>query len=355
LILDILVAILLFGFMIFIHEFGHYITAKMFGVTVHEFAVGMGPAIFKKKIKETTYSLRILPLGGYTAMAEDEEDNDDPNGFNKKSWWKRFIILFAGSFMNLLCGLIVVMIMLLTNGSDLVGTPTIHSFRENAVSCETGLMAGDTVVSVNGYRVLIYSDIAFAVSLENQESYTIVVDRKNESGKTERLTLENVRFPRTTIEDGGDKLYSYPDIIYLGVPKNIGNIITSTFGETISVVRTVYKSLLYMITGKVDFAEVSGPVGITEAVGEAVQTARKTHDFTMVFSLFKMLTINLGVMNLLPIPALDGGRILFVLVEAVIRKPINKKYEGIIHLVGMALLLILMAVVAVNDLIKIFS
>lgn len=349
--LNILLTVIVLSIMIFIHEFGHYIVAKICKVTVHEFALGMGPAFFKKKFRGTLYSLRVFPIGGFTSMAEDEEVDDDPHTFNKQSKLVRFMILFAGSFFNIICGLIVVLFMVIFSGSNLVGTPVIHSFQEGAKSSETGLMPRDRIISINGYRVFIDTDIPFAIATDNKEEYTVVIDRKSEAGDTERLTVEGVQFPRSKIDDKSDKMYSYPDIIYVGEEKNFGNIITTTFGKTISYIRSVYRSLLALITGNVGVGEVSGPVGMSEAIGQAVEEGRKTNDYSMIFNMFAFLSINLGVMNLLPLPALDGGRIIFILIEAIIRKPVNKKYEGLIHLVGMGILMTLIIAIAIKDVI----
>ena len=337
----ILMAILFFGLIIGIHEFCHFISAKIFGVRVHEFALGMGPAIFKKKKGETQYALRLFPIGGYVNMEGEDEESDDEGAFCKKKWWQKLIIVAAGAIMNLILGFIFVAI--LTCMDDLVGTTQIHSFHENATSVQYGLEAGDTIKKINGTNIYSSRDISYALQRDEDGIYDFVVSRNGE-----KIELKDVHF-ETKPADNGHNIIIF-DFIIVGVEKNPLNVITTAFLDTVSTARLVWLTLFDLITGHYGLNDLSGPVGTVSIIAETTsQAVASGTGFDMIIYIMALISINVGVFNLLPIPALDGGRLFFILIEAIRRKPIPAKYEGYIHAVGMALLLLLMVVITFND------
>ena len=338
--LYVLFAILLFGVLIFIHELGHYIFARIFGVTVYEFAIGMGPKLLSVKSKKTgiAYSLRLLPIGGFVSMAGEDEETDDPNSIGKKPLWQRIIITAAGSFSNILLGIIVMGIMVLST-SQLYST-TGAGFPENgATSNSYGLKEGDRIIAVGPRRVHVPYDLSYAISRYGGEPVDVKIIRNGE-----KMTLEKVHFP--TYKQSG-ATFGQRDFYLEKTGKTFGNIIKHTFYESGVTVRMVYDSLYDLITGKYGFNEMSGPVGITKVLAEATQTK----DYNYLTMLFIVLAMNLGIVNLLPLPALDGGRVFFMLIELVTRRKINPKTEGLIHFIGIILLLILMFAVTCKDII----
>lgn len=334
-----LTAILLFLFMIFIHEFGHFLSAKLLGVKVNEFAIGFGPTLFKKRGKETLYAVRAVPFGGFCAMEGEDEESGDGRAFCNKKAWRRLIIVVAGAFMNLVLGLLLVTA---TTAHDAqIVTTRVHSFRtENAVSEASGLLPGDEIIRVNGRR--IYSTVDLSYCLTNVEGDTLEMQVKRD-GKTEDL---NVKF-NSNVQDGIN--YVEIDFFLTAEKKTVGNVLVSSFKTTLSYGRVVWFSLVDLLTGKYGISAMSGPVGVTAAIGQVAK--RGIWDLIPMISL---ITINLGVFNLLPVPALDGGRAFFILVEMIIRRPVPKKAEGMVHAVGLLLLLALIAVITVKDIIGFF-
>ena len=338
--LYVLFAILLFGVLIFIHELGHYIFARIFGVTVYEFAIGMGPKLLSVKSKKTgiAYSLRLLPIGGFVSMAGEDEETDDPNSIGKKPLWQRIIITAAGSFSNILLGIIVMGIMVLST-SQIYSTNVAGCPENGATSNSYGLKEGDRIIAVGPRRVHVPYDLSYAISRYGGEPVDVKIIRNGE-----KMTLEKVHFP--TYKQSG-ATFGQRDFYLEKTGKTFGNIIKHTFYESGVTVRMVYDSLYDLITGKYGFNEMSGPVGITKVLAEATQTK----DYNYLTMLFIVLAMNLGIVNLLPVPALDGGRVFFMLIELVTRRKINPKTEGLIHFIGIILLLILMFAVTCKDII----
>lgn len=338
--LYIIFAILLFGVLIFIHELGHYIFARIFGVTVYEFSIGMGPKLFSIKSKKTgiAYSLRLLPIGGFVSMAGEDEETDDPNSIGKKPLWQRIIITAAGSLSNILLGIIVMGVIVLST-SQLYST-TVSGFAEKgSVSDSYGLREGDRIVAIGPRSVHVPYDLSYAISRYGGEPVDVKIIRDGE-----KMTLENVHFPTYT-ESG--ITFGQRDFYLEKAGKTFGNVIKHTFYESGVTVRMVYDSLYDLITGKYGFKDMSGPVGVTKVLADAAQTK----NYGYIATLFVVLAMNLGIVNLLPLPALDGGRVFFMLVELVTRKKINPKTEGLIHFIGIILLLILMFAVTCKDII----
>lgn len=345
-VLGIILAILGFGIIIFVHEFGHFIAARSFGVTVNEFAIGMGPKIFSwKKEGGTAFSLRLFPIGGFVSMAGEDEESDDPNSFEKKSKFARFVILFAGAFMNLLLGFIIMLVCVIS--SDKLYSNKIESFLVatpdgQIVEQYQGLMVGDEIKSVDGHKVNVRYDYIFTSMRLDGKPVTLTVKR---DGKTEKI--ENFVFP-TDVSEG--VTFANPSF-FIPQPKekNLFNCITETFGQTTASVKMVLYSLFDLLAGKYSVDAVSGPVGVVSEIGESSK-----YGLSSVLFLLGLIAINIGVFNLLPFPALDGGRIFFVLIEALIRRPISKKLETAINFAGLAFLLSVMLIVTAKDIITLF-
>lgn len=344
----IVIAILMFGVLIAIHEFGHFITAKACGVRVDEFAIGMGPAILKKQKGETLYALRILPLGGFCAMGEDEE-SDDPRAFVNQGFWKKFVILCAGSFMNFLLG--VVLIVIMYSPAQGFIDPAIGGFIDGCpYQGEDAFQVGDRFYSIDGHRIYLNSDVS--MFLERGDGvYDVVIVRDGQ--KIEYKSMELTRSVET--EQGMKYGFTW-------------SVSEATFGAKLSYTwntakefsRLVWLGLGDLIHGAVGVDDMAGPVGIVDMmnqVGESAETAADAAYGILYFSAF--IAINLAIMNMLPIPALDGGRVFLMIVtliiETVTRRKLDPKYEAYIHAGGMVLLLILMAFIMYNDISRLIT
>lgn len=341
-ILQILLAIFLFGFLIFIHEGGHFLFARIFKVTVNEFAIGMGPKIFSKKSKKSgiVYSLRAFPIGGFVSMAGEDEESDDPNAFNKKPVWQRFIITVAGAVTNIVAGALV-MAILVCSAPNALGSTVVHSFTENAVSNSCGLQAGDRITAVDGKKVHISDDLLYEIMRLGIEPVDLTVVRNDET-----IVLKDVEFPEISVQGvafGTNDFYVY------GERPTIPNLAKHAFFKTTYTVQMIWESLYDLVSGRYGIEAVSGPIGVTEALTEAADTG--AYSFT---NLAVIISINLGVMNLLPLPALDGGRLVFLIIEAIRRKPLKPEVEGYINFAGLVLLLTFMAFICVKDVIGLF-
>lgn len=336
----ILIAIFVFGIMIFLHELGHYLAARACKVKVLEFAVGMGPKLFSFTSKKTgiVYSLRLLPIGGFTAMQGEDGEDPDPDALVNKPRWQKLCVLFAGSFMNIISGVLAMFIYLSLTGQ--VGSCIVAGFRDNSVS-DRWLQVGDEIVSIEGKKMVDYTDAANTIMLNGTEPLDITVLRDEDE-----ILLEDVEFATETRE--GIEV-GILDFQFLGVKPSFGVLCKQTVTQSVSTVKMIYQTLIDLIRGKYGLKGVSGPVGTVSVISQVASTG-----FTNMLYLFSFISLNLGVMNLLPLPALDGGRILFTLVECVIRKPLNPKFEGVVHLVGMVVLLAFMALITVLDIVKFF-
>jgi regulator of sigma E protease len=338
---QILLALLVFGALVFVHEFGHFIVAKLSGIKVTEFALGMGPAIISRKRGETLYTVRIFPIGGFTAFEGDEEESADPRAFNREKRWKRALVLIAGSAMNLLLGLILLGI--LSANTEMFGTTIISGFSEGSASSEW-LMVDDNVQRINGHRVRTDNDMLYELSRDRDGVMEIEVLRRNALGEQEVLRLEGVAF---AMRDLGGISVPIIDFGVYGVRPTIGRVISNTFNLTGSVVKQVWGGFTDLLTRRYGVEQLSGPVGMTTEIGKAA-----SYGWRNLFTLIAIITVNLGVFNLLPLPALDGGRLIFLGIEAVRRKPINPRYEGYVHAVGFFLIVGLIVVVTFGDISK---
>lgn len=333
----ILIAILCFELIIVIHEGGHFVAARMNGIKVNEFSIGMGPKIIQFGKKDTKYTLRLFLIGGYCSMEGEDEESNDENSFSKKAVWRRIIVVVAGAVMNLLLGLVLVLI--LVSSGNLVGTNTIAKFDDNAVSSQV-LMPGDTIKSIDGMRVFTAGDVTTGLARSTDEKLNMVVLRNGEE-----LTLD-VPFNMQTIEEHE---FIDMDFFLLGKPKTFANVITTSFKEWVSIGRSVFLSLHDLIVGKFGVRDLSGPVGVVGAVSTAVKT-----NIRSVIRLIAMITINVGVFNLFPIPALDGWRLFLLVFEGITKKKMPDKYEWAINAVGLILLIGLMTLVTFSDITKLF-
>ena len=346
--MTILFAILLFSFLIFIHELGHFAAAKLSGVQVNEFALFMGPAIFQKQVGETLYSIRCIPLGGYCAMEGEDEETENPRSFQKAAWWKRLIILVAGAFMNFVAGVLIFCIVFLPAAQ--VIEPVITSFTDcSLVSGENGLQAGDRFLSIDGEKIYVHSDVNTLLSLSAKDVHDVVVLRDGEE-----ISLPGVLKPHTCEDEEGNTYvhygFSYGEVRELDLAGRLDYL----WRNVRNTVRSVRLSLQMLISGQAGIQDMSGPVGIVSIMSDVAEQSEDALTALMNMLYFGgYIAINLAIMNLLPIPALDGGRVVGLLIstayEAVTKKRLNPKYEGIIHGVGMVLLLILMAVIMFKD------
>lgn len=347
----IIIAILIFGLLIVTHELGHFVFAKLCNVRVKEFAVGMGPALFKKQKGETLYALRLFPIGGFCAMEEDEE-SDDPRAFTNQKWWKRFLILVAGAAMNFLTGFII--LLFIVPKSPAFMTPTITGFFDNCpYENAEGFQTGDVLYKIDGHRVFFSSNISMLLSRTKSETHDFVIERNGE-----KIKLENYKFVPREYEIDGEKVTRYG--LKFGI-KEQGFLagMKYTWNSSRDFVRMVWMGLSDLVSGSVGLKELSGPVGIVQIINDVGESSETTTAAAYSISyLAAFIAVNLAVMNLLPIPALDGGRLLFLLitatVEGVFRRKLNPKYEGYVHAAGFVLLLGLMAVVMINDIYKLF-
>jgi len=342
--LGIIIAILMFSFIILFHEFGHFIVAKLNHIDVEEFSLGMGPCLLKKVYHGTQYSLRLLPIGGYCAMGEDEEATDSPSNFNNKSVWVRIAVIASGPVFNFILAFVLSFVMIMMSGYD---KPVIGAVAEGYPAAESGMEAGDTIVKMGDKRIHIFREI----STYNQFH----------QGETTEITyLHDGEEKVTALTPMYDEAYDYYLFGISGGNYTKANLFTGiqySFYEVGYWIWSTIGSLGMLITGQIGLDQLSGPVGIVNVVDDSYNQASSYGIYAIVVQMLYLailLSANLGVMNLLPIPALDGGRLLFLFIEAIRRKRIPPEKEGYVHLAGMVLLMILMVVVFFNDIQKLF-
>ncbi len=348
----IIIAIIAFGVLIAVHELGHFFAAKSFGVKVEEFALGMGPVIFKKQGRETLYSLRVLPLGGFCAMEGEDEAVDSPRSFSSQKAWKKAIILCAGAAMNFVLGFILVLcIAPAANFTE----PVIDSFMPGCPYVgEDALLEGDRIHSIDGHRTFFTTNVSEYMSRSGSDYHDIVLYRDGM-----RLVLKDFHMPLVEYaQPDGSTRWMYG--LYFS-PRDYGfgaNLKYAWYGS-LDFCRVVWDSLGMLVSGNVGLREMSGPVGIVGFVNDVAQEAENTREAAFdICYIFALIAVNLAVMNMLPIPALDGGRIFFLLVtwliEKIIRRKLDPKYEGYIHTAGFALLMGLMVFVMFSDVMRTF-
>lgn len=359
-ILTILAAVFVFGIVVLVHEWGHFVAARQSGIRVLEFAIGMGPTLYRKTVGGTKYSIRLLPIGGYNRMLSREEeeailaDGDEldyqpslvVNGVSQGGYyedaapWKRILTLLAGPFMNFLLGFALLCVLL--SSAELIATRQVASVEENSMAAQSGLQTGDHILKVNGHSCLVASDIFYELERTQNDKADILVRRDGE-----KLLLEGVQFDRKTTEDN----YTYLDIGFkvYGVKPGLLTTPRAALNYTLYYAKIIFTSLSDLATGRESINNLSGPVGIVDAINQAVKVG-----FDQVLNLAILISVNLGVFNLLPIPALDGGQILFTLIEWVIRRPIPEKVRGMANFAGIALLVTIMLFATSRDIVRMF-
>lgn len=334
----IIIAIVMFLFLILIHEFGHFLLAKASGIKVNEFAIGMGPAIFKKQGEETLYSLRLIPIGGYCAMEGEEDESSDPRSYDRAPAKSKFLTILAGPLMNLLLAVIIFFVVALNTG---VATKIIGGFSKDSPAKAAGVEVGDEVVSLAGKDVTSFTDISpilneYYKNRDKDEDISLEVLSGNES-KTYKIS---------PMEENG----SY----YLGIESKLRKAgvfeaIKLGFVETGKNIALIFVVLGRLFTGKIAFSALSGPVGVVKELGNQAQNGLMSLLYFLGY-----ISVNLGVFNLLPIPALDGSKIVSALYEMVTGKRVNKKFEEKITVVGFVILLGLILVISIKDIINLF-
>lgn len=387
-----LLTLLLLSVMVVIHELGHFLFAKLFGVTVLEFSVGMGPAIYttKKKNKKnnndelpfelspsftrdseartdntdnnpapeaeereiedaeyekTAFSIRAFPIGGYVSMAGEDQASDDKNAFCNKKVWQRLIVTLAGPAMNLILGFLCVCILVGIDGAQNQLPSNVISYNEVEESisntCENPLMSGDRIIKVNKVNIHTGNELDYEITNQGYEPLDLTVIRNGE-----RIVLEDVTFP--VFETQGVKMGSIDFRVYRD-DVTFGNIVKHAFFRSVSMVKMIVDSIVDLVGGRYGVDALSGPVGVSEVVGQATKNG-----FYSVLYLFSFITINLGIFNLIPFPALDGGRVLFLAYEGIFRRPVKKEVEQAINTVGLMLLMGLAVFVMIKDIFTLF-
>lgn len=351
----IVIAILVFCVIILLHELGHFIAAKLCGIYVKEFAFGMGPVILRKKGKETEYVIRAFPIGGSCSFEGEDggysegdiPEGSNPRAFNRKPVWQRMIVILAGPLMNLILGYIVVIISLVS--SPAIASTTVVDFREQSVS-DSYLMKDDEILSVDGLPIFSISDVTYKLQSSDRKNadgnlvFDFVVRRNGE-----KITIRDVEFMTIENEDGTNGIYF--DFYVYPLEKSFKNVVVEGFREGCSTARLIIMTLIDMLRGKYGLNDLSGPIGVGTVISEAVSK----YTFSDFMNIVSLITINVGVFNLLPIPALDGARFVFLIVEGIRRKPVKPEVEGMVHFVGFALLMLLMVVVTFNDIAKLVT
>jgi regulator of sigma E protease len=343
---NIVIPLFILSFMIFVHELGHYLSARAIKAEIKEFAIGMGPKLWSLKSKKTgiVYALRAVPMGGALTLVGEDESSESENALNKKPVWQRFIMIVSGAVMNLLLGCVIMAVMV--SSQPAYYSTRISRFDATATSnANAGLMEGDRILKVNGKTINIYNDLAWTIIIDGVNPMDITVQRNGE-----KLVVPDVVFPLET-----DSGITYGSIDFTAEidAKNPGTVIRQTFFQSLSMIDMVWSSFFDLITGRFSMEEISGPVGVTQAIGNSVKdvTEGRTQSTGFLF-LLAVITMNLGVFNLLPLPALDGGRVVFLLIEFVRRKPLKPEYEGYVHLAGFAIMILFMIFVTYKDIMK---
>lgn len=333
---SIIVTIIAFGIMVMLHELGHFLTAKKFGVTVYEFSIGMGPLLFKWGKGETQYSLRLLPLGGYVKLEGEGEESDNPKAFSNISPIKRICILVAGALMNILLGFLCFVI--INNTYPRVQVPVVSEIVPDSAAEEAGLMVGDEIIKLNKTHVATQSDVALFMMDNGLDEVTITYIRQGEKHKATVYPVEQLIGFKSSIKE----------LSFL-------ETVEYSFYDTRYVVKAVMVSIKMMLMGKAKVSDMSGPVGVVQVVDDAAESASPYGLLAVVMQLlmlFAMISVNLGVFNLLPFPALDGGSIIFAFIELITRKKLKQEVLGVINLAGLVLLLGLGIFIMFSDIMK---
>ncbi len=342
--MKIIIAIIIFSVIVIIHELGHFLLAKKNGIYVEEFSVGLGPTIFGIQKGETKYSLKCLPFGGSCMMLGEDDGNTDPRAFGSKSALGRFSVIFAGPFFNFILAFVLALFVIGFGGADPAVIGTVDSASG---AYEAGIQPGDRILRLDGSRIYNYRELSL-YNLMNSENPDVEVTYERDGQKN------TVTVHRNKTEKGG---YLFGVTMTENYKQNFLGVIKYSFLEVRYQIKSTFCSLKYLITGKASVNDMSGPVGIVNMIGETYEESKAYGAMAVILSLLNfsiLLSANLGVMNLLPLPALDGGRIVFILVEMIRGKKVDPDKEGMVHLIGIIILLALMVLVMGNDIRKIF-
>lgn len=339
--LMVIIFLLMFTVIVVAHEWGHYITAKKCGVLVHEFAVGMGPILWSKQAGETLYSVRLLPIGGFCRMEEEESENKNPRAMSSKKPWQKLLIVSAGAIMNFLLAWVLSSLLVGYTG---VSTNIVATVEENSPLIEAGIVAGDEIVAIDGIKVKNLSDVREKLTNESKV-YTFSIKHNGE--KKDVLVTSRILGDETSPRFGFTVKKSHFNIL-----QNI----KMGFLYMISIIAMVWESLIGLISGAIGFDQMAGIVGVVDVGSKVWDSSMEAGGVNLaVMSMVQiaaLLSANLGVMNLLPLPALDGGRIFFILIEMIRGKAISPEKEGAVHFIGMVLLMLLTVVVLYNDIMR---
>ena len=382
--MTLIVTVIMFLVMVSLHEFGHFIVAKMLDFKILEYAIGFGPKLISKQKGETLYSFRLIPLGGYCKFEGEDTESCDKRAFSNQAVWKRMLVVIAGGVFNIVLGFMLFLFVVPMTSP--VATNVVSEVVENSFVQTQGLMPGDKIIEIDGKGVGFYNDITLSTSSFTKDTETTVIVKRDGEKKTFTFKpteqVINYNYTDTGIEvdefiNGRvteDNFIPYGEDVLKDEAKigtqetvtryiigfrpefediTIKNVWREAYNQTKFVVKLVYVSLWQMITGEIGIESMSGPVGIVKEVNTAVNSG--SDSLLYVLNLVALLTINLGVFNLLPIPALDGGRFFFMMIELIRRKPIPPEKEGMVHAIGMALLFALVIVISFNDIVRLFG
>ncbi len=348
-IINLIIFILILTVIIAFHEFGHFLFAKICGVYVYEYAIGMGPKIFSKKIGETVYSLRAIPIGGFCQLAGEDLDEDDKQKIKKdrrlqnKTPFQRFLIMFFGPMNNFILAVVVLFFIALIWGGTTM-KPVITEVQENSAAEVAGIKAGDEVISINNHKISTSDDVSLYLAVADpKKGSTLKVEHDNGTYSTYKVKPKKIK-------EDGKETYRYGIGMQQEKTKGLGNAFVYTFKKTCSIFKQMYITLGYLFTGHIKLNQLSGPVGIYSVVGKS----REAGGVANLLYLMAFLSINVGVINLLPIPAFDGGHILFIIIELIKGSPVKPELENKIHFIFLILLLLLMLVITFNDVLNLF-
>ena len=346
--INLILFILILGSIVFVHEFGHFMMAKLTGVYVYEFAIGMGPKLWSKKGKETEYTLRAIPIGGFCMMAGEDLEDDDLKKVPKnkrlqsKKPWQRFLIMFFGAGNNFIFAvLLLFLIGLIWGGSSM--EPVVTSVLKNSAAANSGIEAGDRILEINGHSISTTDDISLYLAVADpEEASDIKVEKEND-----RIKTYSVQPKKKKVD--GQTTYQYGIGMEQEVEHGLLAAIQFTYKKTISIFKQMAVTVGYLFTGGISISQLSGPVGIFSIVGN-----QSSAGIMNIIYLVAFLSINVGFINLLPLPAFDGGHILFIIIEKIKGSPVNPETENKIHTIGLFLLMLLMVVITFNDILRLF-
>lgn len=358
--ITVVVTVLMLGILVIIHEGGHYLAARACGVGIMEFSVGFGPVIFRKKGKYNDFCLRLLPIGGYVSMI-GEDDTEIPEehlgkpSINDKKTWQKMLIVLAGPFMNILLSVLLMASLVITSESIL--SPTVAQFVDEQISEERGLPVNtssqygleinDKILEVNGKKIYVYYDYAYFIQSMGNEPVDLLVERSGE-----QVLLEDVCFP--TFEQNG-VVYGQTDFLVYTKEKTFANVCYEAFWQPVSTIRTTVQGIIDTFSGRYGISGVSGIVGMGDAMSEVIDSGESIKDIiTSLLNFMVLISLSLGICNLIPLPALDGGRFVIYAIEGIIRRRLNEKAVTISIAVSMALLLLLMIVITFKDIFFLF-